>query len=448
MIRIRPAALVLAGGAAAALALAATAGAVEYPPPANPGAIQPKPKGPSRTLTVCQKGCRYRTIQSAVNAAKAGDTVRVRRGTYREAVRISGPRKRYLRLVGDPKNPRSVLIDARGRQNAVFIREANRVEVNGLSARGYAGNGFFVLNNDDGYRLTNLVAQGTGVYGIYAFNSRGGEISNSEAYYHNDAGFYIGQTPPQKKPKRTFVRNVRSWGNVIGWSGTNMRYVTITRSRWYNNGLGLVPNALSSEKYAPPEDNEIVDNDIYGNNFNYYAGAPFRLRRSSLGAVDYPIGTGVLVFGGQRTRIERNRIHGNFLVGAAMVKQVLLGADIASGKAPKGSDELVGNRITGNVFGNGGRNPNGRDVFYDGSGSDNCVEAAGAQNNVPADNGTFAPCPFSGPNAFNEAAQGEALGWALAIQRGNPDSAEANWLQRGSQQPIPGYTPLVRYTKR
>jgi len=40
------------------------------------------------------------------------------------------------------------------------------------------------------------------------------------------------------------VRNVESWGNPIGWSGTNMRYVTITGSRFYNNGAGIGPNAL------------------------------------------------------------------------------------------------------------------------------------------------------------------------------------------------------------
>ena len=54
-------------------------------------------------------------------------------------------------------------------------------------------------------------------------------MANSEAYYDNDAGFYIGQTPQQAKPIRSIVRNVDGWGNPIGFSGTNMRYVTITK---------------------------------------------------------------------------------------------------------------------------------------------------------------------------------------------------------------------------
>ena len=38
----------------------------------------------------------------------------------------------------------------------------------------------------------------------------------------------MGQTPPQAKPIRSIVKNIDSWGNPLGWSGTNMRYVTIT----------------------------------------------------------------------------------------------------------------------------------------------------------------------------------------------------------------------------
>ena len=106
-------------------------------------------------------------------------------------------------------------------------------------------------------------------------------MANSEASWNNDSGFYIGQTPAQTKPIRSIVANVKSYGNVLGFSGTNMRYVTITKSQWFNNGIGIVPNALDSEKYAPPEDNVITDNDIFWNNFNYYAGAPFKLKNAA-----------------------------------------------------------------------------------------------------------------------------------------------------------------------
>ena len=74
--------------AAAALLAPAAASAQTYPEPKDPGKVQSKPKGPHDTYTVCKKKgrCDFRTIQKAVNKAKAGDTIRVRNGVYREAV--------------------------------------------------------------------------------------------------------------------------------------------------------------------------------------------------------------------------------------------------------------------------------------------------------------------------------------------------------------------------
>ena len=158
------------------------------------------------------------------------------------------------------------------------VNGADQVTVRGFTAQHYKANGFFFVNVD-GYTARDLQALQTGTYGIYAFNSVGGTIRDSVAAWNNDSGFYIGQTPPQVTPKRSIVRDVTSYGNVIGFSGTNMRYVTIEHSRFYNNGTGIVPNALHSEKYAPPEDNVITDNDVFWNNFDYFQGAPFKIRK-------------------------------------------------------------------------------------------------------------------------------------------------------------------------
>ena len=165
-----------------------------------------------------------------------------------------------------------------------------------------------------------------GVYGVYAFNTKGGEMSHSEAHYHSDAGFYIGQTPQQTKPVRATVVDVSSWGNPIGFSATNMRYVTIKRSRFFNNGMGIVPNALDSEKFPPAEDNVITDNDIFWNNFNFHEGAPFKPKTTGVVPL-VPIGTGVLLLGGKRNRVEGNRIYGNYLVGMAAVEGILVQED-------------------------------------------------------------------------------------------------------------------------
>src|SRR3954447_3040326 len=288
--------ILLAAVAAAALIAPATASAQSYPPPKAPGPVQSKPKGPHKTLTVCQKRgrCEFTKIQKAVNKARAGDTISVRHGGYREAVKINGKKKRYLRLIGNPKHPKKVVLRARGNmQNGIFVNDADEVSLNGFLTRDYKSNGFF-FTNLTGYTMNHLVARHTGVYGLYAFNTIGGSMLNSEAYYANDGAFYIGQTPPQDKPVQSIVKNVDGWGSPLGFSATNMRYVTITKSRFFNNAAGIVPNALDSEKYPPAEDNVIVDNDIFWNNFNYHQGTPpFSVRKDGTAAPG-PAGAGSL----------------------------------------------------------------------------------------------------------------------------------------------------------
>lgn len=441
--RIRTVALAAVIAAVSSLALGGVAQAVDYPAPKNPLVPSSKPKGPFRTLTVCTKGCKYTTIQRAVNASRAGDTIRVRAGIYRERVVVKGAKKRFLKIIGDPRKPRRVVLSGLRSKpltvpsNGIVVNGADGVLINGITAQDYGSNGIFAVNVN-GYTITNVVAKRCGVYGIYAFNSVGGSITNATAAWNSDSGFYVGQTPPQVKPKRTLIRNVTSYGNVLGYSGTNSRYVTITKSRWFNNGLGIVPNALDSEKYAPPEDNVISDNDVYFNNWNYYAGAPFQVRGAATG-VPYPIGVGILLFGGRRTIVENNRVYGNYLLGVGMLPQILLNQ--------KDAVDLIGNQIRANRYGNSGKNPNGRDIFYDGSGIDNCVDGTGASTTLPVDRGTFASCPFTGTNTYNKAAQDEAFGWAIAMigVDKNPALAEAAWI-KGTQQPVDGLLPMEHWT--
>jgi hypothetical protein len=424
----------------ASLALAAPAMAASYPPPSDPGKVQAKPKGPFHTLKVCakgkkKKGC-FKTIQKAVNKARPGDTIKVPHGTYKEGVQIKGAKKRYIKLIGDVAHPDKVVLEGKSlkgvaKANGVVINGANEVTIRGIQAQHYNGNGFFAVNVR-GYHLNDLIAKEVGVYGLYAFNSIGGEMRRDIAAWNNDSGYYIGQTPVQTKPVRSIISDVVAYGNVLGYSGTNSRYVTITKSKWFNNGTGIVPNALDSEKFPPPEENVITDNDIFWNNFDYYKGAPFKLRKPATGDVPYPTGVGVLLFGGRHNTISNNRIYGNFSVGAGMLEQFLLKNAVRDGT-------LVGNQIINNQFGLNGTDLNGRDIFYDGNGNDNCISGnTGVQVTEPTDAGTFVPCPFSGANTYNEQSRNTAVGYAVA-----PDQ-ETAWI-RHDHVAQAGIQPLERY---
>jgi len=92
----------------ALLAFPTAASAGTYPPAGNPGKGGGKVrKGKAKTFTVCkQRKCKYRSIGAAVRKARGGDTIKVKNGTYKEGVNITGSRYDGLKLVGNAGKPR------------------------------------------------------------------------------------------------------------------------------------------------------------------------------------------------------------------------------------------------------------------------------------------------------------------------------------------------------
>ena len=98
---------------ALALVAPATALAGNYPPAGNPGKGKKKRAGKAKTFTVCkQKKCKYKSINKAIAKAQGGDLIRVKNGTYREGVKVTGSAYDGLRIVGNRKNPAKVVISS------------------------------------------------------------------------------------------------------------------------------------------------------------------------------------------------------------------------------------------------------------------------------------------------------------------------------------------------
>ena len=341
-------------------------------------AVGAEAKAKPKILTVCKHGCRYTTIQGAVNASGKHATINVKPGRYVEGVIVQGHRHDGLRIIGMTRNPAKVLIEGKNAkgpggaaQNGIEGDNVNGMVMENMKAEHFAANGFYV-NHCTGYLMKNLVGAFEHGYGLFAFRCIGGRMTQSVGYGNGDSAFYIGGTPFQKHPVWSTVDHDTGYENVLGYSGTNSKYVTVRNSSFYNNGAGVVPNTLTSEPDQPADTGVIEDNLIFWNNFDYYRpGSPVRTVSGGVGtdAANYPIGAGVILFGTTNWTVRNNSIFGNFLWGVASFSD----PTNTTGKALN-----TGNHIINNKMGAAFNDTNGFDLFNDGSGKGTCFENNGA----------------------------------------------------------------------
>ncbi len=191
-------------------------------------------------------------------------------------------------------------------ENGIRVIEADGVTVENMTARNYTVNGFF-WTGVEGYRGSYLTAYRNGDYGIYAFDSVNGQFDNSYGGGSPDAGFYIGQC----YPCNAVIDNVISEYNGLGYSGTNSGGdLYIVNSTFRNNRAGIVPNSGCYELCYPERESTLVGNLVYDNNST---DAP---------AIDVALlaqGNGILLPGGVRNTIERNRVWDHDRTGIGLV---------------------------------------------------------------------------------------------------------------------------------
>ena len=279
--------------------LTTTAAAVET--------TQARPGGTPRTIRVPQDAA---TVQGALDSTQPGDLVLIAPGTYREAVTIRTP---GIVVRGLDRN--AVVFDGEDQKENGILVAADGVAVENLTIRRYAVNGLlFTKAYDDadptqhtvldGYRASYVTASNNGLYGIYAFFARGGQIDHAYVSGHPDSGIYIGQC----KPCDAVVTDSVAERNAIGYEGTNASgNLWIVRSIWRNNRVGMTPNSQDQERLAPQGDVVIAGNVVADNND---PAAPATAQGAS--------GFGIAVGGGNRNQVIRNRVHGNASAGIAV----------------------------------------------------------------------------------------------------------------------------------
>jgi hypothetical protein len=406
-----------------------------------------KKKASKGVLVVCKHGCRYSTIQSAVNASGPGATIKVDPGTYVEGVIISGHQHDGLHIIGQGQTANAVVLDGKNAHNANGLAQSgiegdnvNNLDLENMEAENYAANGFFI-NDCTGYLMKNLIGAFEHSYGLYVFKCIGGRMTQSVGYGNGDSAFYIGGTPFESTPVISLVDHDTAYENVLGYSGTNSKYIDIRDSEFYNNGAGVVPNTLSSEPDEPTENGTIEENLIYWNNFDYYKpDSPVKTVSGGvgLGNFNYPIGVGVIIFGGTGWTIKNNDIFGNFMWGAASFSD----PTNTTGKALN-SDNKFEDNLMGAPFGDA----NGADFWNDGSGSgtcylDNSVGSTFGASDNPEPTGSpidYPTCPGKGGTG---ALEGDPTQDAFLLQYAAQQTGQEKYWHTHSHPPRPDRTPI------
>jgi hypothetical protein len=431
------------GGAVVAIACLASALA-----PAIAAAKPKPPKGKTKSpnvFVVCKHGCRYTTIQSAVNASGKHATIEIKPGTYSEGVLVQGHRHDGLTIEGMGKSPSAVYLNGTNArvqgnpaQNAIEGDRVNNLTLENMKEEHYHANGFFI-QSCRGYLMKNLIAGFDHAYGMFVFRCVGGRMTQSTGFGNGDSAFYIGGTPFQKKPVWSTIDHVTAYKNVLGYSGTNSKYVRIRDSMFYNNGAGVVPNTLSSEPFQPATNGVIENNKIFWNDFDYYRqGSPVKTVSGGLGpggALNYPIGAGVIFFGTTGWVAKHNQIFGNWLWGGAAFSD----PTNTSGKA-----ENVDNRFVENQMGYHGKDPNGVDFYNDGSGHGTCFANNGpgvTLQTSPTDPNLYEPCPTTAGTGTVNGDPTQA-GLLLSIVSSKPPTDQEKFWHRHPHIKIKGIKPF------
>jgi len=418
-----------------------------------------------KTLEVCQHGCKYRTIQDAVDKAKKNYTIEVQKGTYREGVAFSGHRYDGLTITGVGKKAEKKVIlqgkrakDPEGQpaNNGIEAIGADGVRVMNMTVKNYLANGVHFVDCD-GYLAKNVIAAFNRSYGIFSFNCIGGRMTKSVGYGQGDSAFYVGATPEQAKPKWTKLDHLEAYENVLGYSGTNSKYVKITKGNWYNNGVGLVPNTLDSEPYEPSANGIIENNNIFWNNFNYFLPNS-RVKTVSnglgtvegIGTIQYPTGVGIVLLGSTGWVTQNNQIFGNFKWGAAVVSDPFNCEGPPSDGCPAGDDAVpFDNQFLNNKMGRDGTDTNAVDFFTSGAGSGNCysgnVSSTFESSTTSSDAVLYPTCPApAGTGGVGTPfGDGDNFGKLAAyVTASPPENQECSWTKH-DHPPFEKFKPLT-----
>jgi len=318
-----------------------------------------------------------------------------------------------LQIVGTGAEMTDVTIDNKFQKlNAIRADRAGGIVIKNLTAQQAEFNAIYVLETD-GFLLDHVITRGNDEYGILSFASDHGVIQHTNNYYNGDSGIYPGSASDLNGDNTNFevtryaieIRYNRSHDNTLGYSGTAGNSVYAHHNRFYDNATGIATDSLFPGHPGLPQDHARWSrNRIYSNNTNYYAkyvdtgvcDKPIEERGYMKGTVcpviPTPVGTGVLIAGGNYNSTDHNWIYDNWRYGTM---QFWVPAPLRDEMDPeKLYDTSHHNHTVANQMGikpNGEIAHNGLDHWWDDECEGNCWANNTYSRGAQTDNFTVPP---------------------------------------------------------
>ncbi len=349
-----------------------------------------------------------------------------------------------LQIEGTGVEVLDVILDANWTHlNALRADRADGIYLKHFTVQRTDFNSVYILETD-GFVIDDHLTRWNYEYGYLTFAVDHGLYIDCESYGNGDSGIYPGSASDLRGARHSVeITRCDSHHNALGYSGTAGNSVYVHNNKFHHNSAGIATDSLFPDHPGLPQDSgRFVNNEIYSNNENYFdnwlpGGAchkPLAERGIEEGVVcpviPIPVGTGMLIAGGNDNRVVGNHIYDNWRYGTMLfgVPAVFRGEDggfdllCALGNqdpacfddadpADLASDlELLfdtshGNQYIRNKMGitpDGTTMPNGIDHWWDEQGSGNCWDnneyAGGSERTDSSDPWLMKPaCGSSDP---------------------------------------------------
>ncbi|MEA2375989.1 MAG: hypothetical protein QOD53_2452 [Thermoleophilaceae bacterium] len=304
------------------------------------------------------------SIQAAIDAAKHGDTIIVRKGSYAENLDIS---KNGIKLRGQnvtltqPATPAAntctnfsdtgkatgICVHGKvslGANGPVADSIVNKVKVSGFTVRGFGADGILIFGaSKTTVRNTRLLNNGG--YGVFANTSSGTHFVSDTAKNNGEAGFYIGDSPKAN----ALVRHSIARGNH--GAGVFMRDAetgVVEHNLLTGNCIGAF---VLADAPGPSGHWKIRSNTVFKNN---------KACEADPAEGNPPLsGLGIALSGANDTLVQGNTVKGNSNVNPSVSTGGIVIQKGSGGTLPKNDT----------VRGNTAKNNKPFDIDWDGTGS-------------------------------------------------------------------------------